>query len=569
MRSGHTIRSALLARLRRTTAQSDCGSIAFLLLVIVVSTALGAVLMNSIISQSKDTRFAMSRIRALDSAQAGIDYVLGQMRAAVLTSDPTTGDDGLLPCGPWNDVPAAGYGPGVFTVSVAYYTMKPTLAGASPMVCTSEGPYDVNAGTRTPRYALITSTGTDGTSPAGVSQGRSIQTTYVFQTNDVNITGGQIRIFPAGPSQYCMDAGSNPAAGTAVMLQPCSTSNPPIDQQVWAYRSDLSIELVSSAATTSTGLCISTTSPTHSANESVVLKACEVADGAVCPGGYTPTTYQQKTGGKCQISQADEQWSVDDNAHLEGSNSTQTDIDGYCIDAPSQAANVALILSTCAGSVTDTYQTWVPAPTTGAGMAGAGNLQLVNYKQFATCLDVTGQNVAATYLILYTCKQNPNQSKVAWNQKFQPVPALNVTPTTTLLTTTTGGTTYCLYSPQSQGGYPYLVPQVAKSASVPNPCPSSVAAAAGTGFQWTVYQRYSNSAGTTELPYASRYTIQDASGLCLGPGDNDDLLNGQYYKAVVAQCDGSTGQKWNADPSLDEATLINTHEIPIVNTVGS
>ena len=43
-------------------------------------------------------------------------------------------------------------------------------------------------------------------------------------------------------------------------------------------------------------------------------------------------------------------------------------------------------------------------------------------------------------------------------------------------------------------------------------------------------------------------------------GPNSDLLNGQYYKAVVTKCDGSTGQKWNANASLDAAKLTNTHE---------
>ena len=82
------------------------------------------------------------------------------------------------------------------------------------------------------------------------------------------------------------------------------------------------------------------------------------------------------------------------------------------------------MLASCAGSVTDTAQTWVPSPTAGAGMAGAGNSQLVNYRQFATCLDVTGQDPTSAFLILYTCKQNPNPANVAWNQKFTPSPAL-------------------------------------------------------------------------------------------------------------------------------------------------
>jgi hypothetical protein len=169
--------------------------------------------------------------------------------------------------------------------------------------------------------------------------------------------------------------------------------------------------------------------------------------------------------------------------------------------------------------------------------------------------------VNASYLILYTCKQNPNPSKVAWNQKFTPSPALGAGPTKVLLTATTGGVTYCLKSPRAVGGYPVLS----------TPCPSSVTTA-GPGFVWTVDQKYTDATKTIQLNYADKYTIRDdtvttpAGGLCLAPGNNSDLLNGEYYKAVVANCDGSTAQKWNADASLDAATVTNTHEVA---TTGS
>ena len=559
-----TIRPVRTALLVRPSRRDDRGSIPMLMLVMIVSTALGGVLLTSIIRQTHTTRFDQTRVRALHAAQTGIDLVLGQVRAAIDPTKPTTGDAGRLPCGPWSGA-ADSAGTATYAVSIDYYTANPPRApqpghtvdrpgGSGEMLCTSAGPYDPTETTRTPRYALITSHGSDGAAVNGASQGRTIQTTYVFKVNDVNISGGQIRIFPAGSTQWCMDAGPAPAAGTSITLQPCSTSNPPISEQVWAYRSDLSIELVSSATPGSAGLCIDTSPRSHAAGDAVVLKPCTVPDAAVCAPGYTPTTFAAAFPGKtCAVSPYDQQWSVDDNAHLRGASSDQTDTDGYCIEAASQTAGTALVLEPCAGGVTDTAQTWIPSPTTGAGMAGAGNTQLVNYKQFATCLDVTGQDPEATYLILYTCKQNPNPAKVAWNQKFTPSPALAKAPTQVLLEATAGGITYCLDSPRTAGGYPVLA----------TPCPSSVSAAAGSGFVWTVAQRYSDSAGTEELPYAERYTIKDASStpLCLGPGANSDLHNGQYYKAIVAACDGSTGQKWNADASLDTATLTDTHEI--------
>jgi hypothetical protein len=559
----HTVRQALLARLPR--AGDERGSLPMLMLVIIATVALGALLLSSVINQSEATRFDQTRVRSLHAAETGIDAMLARIRSAV--GSDGTGDDSQLP----NFCPKP-YGSGVsltgtaddkslttYSATVQYWTADPRTGNpdVDEMVCTSAGPYNphINPTTRTPRFAVITSTGVDHTGGVGASVGRTVQSTYVFETNDINITGGQIRIFPSGSSQWCMDAGSNPTVGSAVLLQACSTSNPPAEQQVWAYRTDLSIELVSTANTT-TPLCIDTNpNSSHTAGEAIVVKKCVAPDSAVCPAGVT-------TG--CTLSPWNQQWSVDDNAHLEGAkNTTPRDIDGYCINAPSQGANVALTLASCAGGVTDTAQTWIPAPTAGAGMAGPGNQQLVNYKQFAMCLDDTGQDVNAPNMILYTCKQNPNPANVRWNQKYTPSPALGAGPTKVLLKVTTDSTasvpntTFCLKSPESPGGYPVLV----------RPCPSSVGTA-GPGFAWTVNQKYVDSTKTAELSYADKYTIHDdvrtaanPNGLCLAPGNNNDLWSGQYYKVIVTGCDGSTGQKWNADPSLDAATVTNTHEI--------
>lgn len=550
--TARTVRRALLARLGRTS--DERGSIPMLMLVMIATAALGGILLSSIVSQVKTTRFDQTRVHALHAAQTGIDLVLGQIRTAVGT-DRTSGDDGKLPCGPWTGN-SDNNGAATYTAKIRYFMINPrgltdTQLDSFKIGCTSAGPYDSASASRTPRYAVITSNGVDGTTGNGASNGRTLEATYVFQTNDVNISGGQIRIYPAGGSQWCMDAGATPAVGTAVKLQACSTSSPPADQQVWAYRSDLSIELVSSAKT-ATPLCIDTSPTSHTAGVAIVLKRCTVPDASVCPAGTT-------TG--CSVSPSNQQWSVDDNAHLEGARTDQSDIDGYCINVASQATGVALTLANCVGGTTDTSQTWVPSPTTGAGMAGAGNQQLVNYKQFAMCLDITGQQVSSTFLILYTCKQNPEPTKVKWNQKFTPSPALGLGPTKVLLkvvtdsTASPANTTYCLKSPRTAGGYPVLS----------TPCPSSVATA-GPGFAWTVNQKYTDASKSSELSYADKYTIHDdsptspAGGLCLGPGQNSDLHLSEYYKAIVSSCDGSTAQKWNADPSLDASTVTNTHE---------
>jgi hypothetical protein len=514
-------------------------------LAIIIAAGVGAMMLPAMITQDQSTHFDASRVRSLHAAQTGVDVMLGKFRATTRTdtNGVTWGDDGGLPCYSQSHplVGSAGDGHSKYSVWLEYFLSDPSGPTPTKMsICApGYGPYDPGSGTRTPRFAQVHSTGTDDVGGLQHSHGRTIITTYVFQTDDTNISGGVIRIFPdSSGGQWCMDAGSaTPAVGTALVLRPCSTSNPPAAQQVFAYRSDLSIQLVSSVtATNRNGLCIDTATTPQAANVAVVLKTCAIVDTTLCTSVRACSPYNQ-------------QWSVDDNAHLEGAKSDKSDIDGLCIDVATQASGTALKLQSCAGSVTDTKQTWVPSPTAGAGMAGPTNRQLVNYKQFAMCLDVTGQDPNSSFLILYTCKQNPDPTRVAWNQKFTPSPALSTGPTTVLLKTTytPNGQVYCLTSPLAANGY----------VRVTTPCPSNVSTAPAQ-YKWTVSQVQDGSGN--DLPYANKYTVVDSNGRCLGPGPNSDLLNGQYYKAITSGCDGTTGQKWNANPSLDVSKLQNTHE---------
>jgi hypothetical protein len=325
-----------------------------------------------------------------------------------------------------------------------------------------------------------------------------------------------------------------PDTGTKVVLRACSTSTPPVAEQMFAYRQDLSIQLVSSVGPRHpSGLCIDTADPVHAAGDAIVLKDCFVAKPENCtaPDGCSP--YNQ-------------QWSINDSAHLEGARQDKSDTDGTCINADTQSDGALLTLKTCAGSIDDPFQTWVPAPTAGAGMAGAKVHQLVNYQQFATCLDVTGQDPNSSFLILYTCKQNPNSDQVRWNQKFTPDSPLTEAPTVVSLETTLG-TTYCLTSPLLAGGYVRVTP-----------CPDG-SPTTGGAYAWTMYQI--QDASGNDLPYAKKYTIVDSNGMCLGPGPTGDLYNSHYSKAVVSACNGKTDQKWNATASLQPSGITHLHEV--------
>lgn len=522
-------------RVRLPRPSDDSGNIAMLLMAILVGATIGTLLLATIITQNSATRFDGSRVRSLDAAQAGIDVMLGQLRnsTSVGTDGTTAGNSDNLPCVPITG-PADASGTLTYNVSVSYFTSDP-VKGATAMTCTSGyGPYDAKTGAHTPRYAKITSLGLDSSKSSSASKGRTLTTSYIFQTDDVNIPGGQIQLYPdSSGNKWCMDAGSGTAGvGAAVVLRSCSVALPAPPQQVWAYRSDLSIQLVSSVtAAQPTGLCLDTTPTAHAAGDTIVVNACNAVGTAA---------YNQK-------------WSINDNAHLEGTRSdlltllpNQSGKDGYCITAAAQISMQALTLSGCQGSTNDTAQTWVPSATAGAGADGATLRQIINYQRFATCIDVPGGDPNAGYLILYSCKQDPVPSTLRWNQIFvqalgPPSPtALPQKGKLSMVDTETPyvGQTFCLTDPAALNGY----------VTMSTACTDT----------WTWNQ--TRDVNGLALPYAKVYTITDSAGRCLAPGTPSDTYLGQYFKIIVTTCSGGTDQKWNADPSVLASRMTATGE---------
>jgi hypothetical protein len=412
-------------------------------------------------------------------------------------------------------------GPATYTVSIAYYMADPvTTANPQPMSCVpSYGTYDPVSDSFTPRYARITSVGKDGTPSNGSTRGRTLTATYVFRTTNTNIVGGRIRIYPASSTsaELCMDAGqAAPAAGALVKLQPCAT--PPKDQQIFAYRSDLTLQLLSSITPTSEGLCLDTSQPA-TVGKNIVLTACQ-------PLG-APFFSQQ--------------WSFNDNGGYQAALSTSANngiLASVCISAPSQNAGIQVTLANCSeGNTSSPTQAWIPSPAVGAGAAQAP--QLVNYAEFGRCLDVTNQNVNSDHLIDYPCKQNPYPDAVAWNQKFT-MPNISATGSsaTGQIYTTLSGTKYCLTSPGTNGGFVTVV----------------VCSASNARQTWTVYN------GNSSLVYAVKFTIVDNAGQCLGlsPPAGSEV----WSSIDVETCTGVFEHKWNATPNLASSVLQDIDEIP-------
>lgn len=497
---------------RRTRPEGDVGSMAMFLTIAVVGLAIAALLVPMVVSSSRTTRSDTSRVHALDAAQSGVNVMVGEIRASQTGS---VGTSTMLPCGQRSGV-VNSEGPAAYSVAVDYYVADPvSTPGAQPMTCVQGyGTYDPVSEAFTPKFARITSTGTDGPAVNGSTPGRKLVTTYVFRTTNSNIVGGRIRVAPpaGATAEMCMDAGSaNPIAGVVVTLKPCAT--PPQDQQLFAYRNDLTIQLVSSAnGTYAQGVCLDTADP-PTAGRIVTLTQCAAID----PPPYT------------------QQWSYNDNggytASTAASRTTGT-LSNQCLATPNQNPGVQLVLAGCGSG--GNLQAWIPSPAVGPGAADAP--QFVNFSEFGRCLDVTNQNPASDHLIDYPCKQNPFPGAVAWNQKFA-VPDPGDSSAAGRIVTTRAGIDYCLTSPGTNLAYVTVSP-----CSATNPRQT-----------WTRF------GGGSTLAYSAKYTIVDNGSRCLGL---TDPKAGELWSAIdVEPCTGATEQKWNATADLARAVFQDLDEV--------
>ncbi len=255
-----------------------------------------------------------------------------------------------------------------------------------------------------------------------------------------------------------------------------------------------------------------------------------------CATDGSATTYPYQSSPSLQQRQ---EWSFDDSGKFEGA-ASNGNLNGYCISSNPYNNPVSggfLYEQKCSGGGFDT-ETWNPDPQVGAGSAGPSTQGLVNYSEFGRCLDVTGQNVNATWLIDYPCKQAPDPNYIAWNQRW----VYN----NNTLTTTTGGVTYCLTGPATQS------PTAINNLVLIKPCSSSLA----TQQKWT-------ESGDTGS-YSTGYTIVNSAGYCLSvvqPGPSWASKYDQQWGAIVTvTCDGSLVQKWNAPPNFIDSRFKGTAE---------
>jgi hypothetical protein len=499
----------------------DSGVLTLAILLIVVGMMASALMLPTVLRQVKDTRQNVRRVLALHAAQAGLDVALAHIRLA--NDGSGTGVLGLLPCGSFTGT-VSDASTQRYLVSIDYFNIDPqgksdSWIAANKLTCMPAGGTLV-----TPSFALLRSQGTDtATGSFGAVYTRQLTGTYTFQTTNQNIVGGLIHVYKTATStDLCMDAGTtSPAAGTNVQMRPCAASS---SRQKFAYNDNLTLVLVTSkTGGLPLGMCLDAGTP-HATGKLVQFQPCA-----------TTTKPQQ-------------QWSINDSSNFEGT-SNGTTLDGYCFNVqnPNVSGSFVILGSTGSGTCRKSYdniENFQADAAVGAGAAGADVGQMVNFAEFGRCLDVTEQSVSFAYLIIWPCKQAPNAALVTWNQKWAiPTIATGATSATGRIYTSPSGGPYCLRSPLSTAGGQY-VRVVA--------CPTS-----GTlplNLSWTVF-------ADTGV-YSTSYRIMDSSGFCLAPTDPaasspDFYPKGESIsKSVVAVCNGSKLQKWNAPPNILDALAL-------------
>ncbi len=522
-------------------ADGDRGSLVLAMLVTLVATSVAALILPVLITSTKSTTFDDRRTQQLAAAESGVQTIVARIRGSVdATGTPGTGLLSALPCG---DVIGSVLGSAKlrFKANVQYYNGDPNILDAlgKPVAKVVTCAVALGKGVvATPGFAKIVAWGTDvaGADPATVAN-RRVEATYVVKTTNANIVGGLFRVNkPAtAKNDLCLDAGSNPQVGGAVTVQLCDSSSP---SQIWAYNKTLTVSLVSSrvkdasGVVTSEGLCIDG-SASEDLKVALTLGAC----------GTTSTPSRQM-------------WSMNDNASMEGTKTNGLDRNGRCwaVNVADSPGSSVVLTDQCTVSPYGNKYHWIPEAAVGAGASGATYGELVDYKQFGRCLDITNVQVDSKYLIAWPCKQQPDPTKVLWNQRWT-LPTIGADGTGVGQIYTVSGNDqqkYCLTSPLTAAAHNYVVVKL---------CPATVTQAT----KWTVRTQ----TGSMD----TNFQIEDWSGdhvtkpgLCLQPTDPtatppDLAAEGtSISKIVVAACTRSTLQKWNAPPDLEQPSIKDQSE---------
>lgn len=507
-------------------------------LLMFVVMALATLVLGAVVSQVAPTQATQQSTQVVFAAETGLQTTLSQLRTS--TGATGAGQLSALPCSVSDSVPSS-TGALSFTARVTYFTQDPSGKDATWLKanrippCTGEATGPTAAGaamTTQPAFALLSVTGTDSSSGARVHS-RSLLAQYAFRVSNRNIPGG---VLFTATNQACLQATSD-TAGSTITYAPgtgCSADTP---TQRWVYDTGYHLALASTITTTTTtaqdgtqttttsALCI--TQPDLSATDrTVTLQACTL-----------------------DSRNAMQLWSYEGGGHFRGQNADNTDYGSNCLYAGQTSWTAGDTLkaggsSTCSSSTQD-WGSFSPEARVGAGAASMQTSQIVNYKEFGRCADVTNQKSGYSYMILYPCKQDPSGgTKLNWNHRWyygaesgtanEPSGADGMSTRIRIRVNNDPNQTLCLTTPSAAATPAYVVFRTCDN---------------------TASQQYTRFYTTGS--YASSYTFVTSDGRCLGIGPQQQPGGGGvYWSTIIADtCSGGPDQKWNAPPTALDSSV--------------
>jgi Tfp pilus assembly protein PilX len=524
-----TMTRTVAALARRARGGDDGTALLLTLFTMLLVTTMSLTVGTAVLVQVRPTQLEQKSTRTVTAAEAGFDVALNRIRAAQDSSG--VGIRGDLPCDKtdgttFTGTVGAGTDASAYSVTIRYYTEDPSDKSEdwrkdnnNLVQCLGSGaPKD------TPLYALLESSGSGAKLPGDtkVTGNRTLEQTYRFSVTNENIPGGQIQV---NTQNLCLAAASH-SNGAAVKVVKCDNDDDDILQR-WVYTEQLLLQTTDASGNK---YCIRADSRN---NEPAVLTST------------------------CDATRANQVWSFNDVGRFEGAEANGSGgwtgpTSDYCLTVQNDKTDGSIVhmKKECDGDY-DSKHTFNPVAAVGAGAAGDATRQLVNYRFFGRCLDITNQNKNVDWLIGYPCKQAPSSTYVTWNQKFfwdsgtQQL-CTNVTNAAVSACSPINSNLYCI-----SAGSPGSTPSVAGRVLL-KPC-----SATDTVQKWTRRFNTGN--------YATSYNIVTVSkGLCLelnpqGAGEASDYLK-QWGLIQTATCDGSAQQKWNAPPNLEESNTDNLYE---------
>ena len=462
-------------------------------LVLVVPLALAALAIVAV--RQKDVVYERSRTATAHVAEAGLDGATAALRWA---QDGGQGLRDRLPCA--DPTPITGsvgvQGAGLrYAVQVRYYVEDPqgrpeTWREANKLACTP------GAGVaRTPHFALLQSaaTGSQTVNSFAALRQRSLESVYRFNVDNENVGGGLVRTRAQN-------------SGSAVDL-------------CWAAASG--------------------EAPTP--GEAVVMAACEDGSPAQMTSYRTDHSYYNLAGKVCLAttgvlgspltfetcaSTPSQTWIYSNVDNIQAVDATGTSVVDRCVGMQTayQLGTPLVLASNCVQG--NPVTSWSPEARTGPGGAGEAQHQLVNFGQFSRCFDVTDINYNSSFMQLHPCKQSPTE--LSWQPQQLTYDATNGQ---YRVGRPDQPTPYCLTSP--------------------NPSENSEYVTTTTCTGGSSRQRWTRTGDTGK--WSTSYTVVDADGRCLAQGPVPPEPNRTFNAIVVAPCDGSVEQKWNAPPELVNA----------------